>query len=78
MIGYYRCPELEFPKELASLKITNPDAPKNNYYIKLNYQGADYKAIPVLYSEKPFNVSDNREFFSYMKYNLLAVEIKNN
>lgn len=78
LIGFYRCLELEFPKELANFKITNPDAPKNNYYIEISSQGANVKVVPVLYSEKPFNTSDNKVFFGYLKYKLLVVDINNN
>ena len=34
-IGFHYCGEVDMPPELASRKITNPDAPKNDFCINL-------------------------------------------
>jgi hypothetical protein len=43
IIGFFNCPELEFPEELKDLKITNPDAPLINCYLKAN----NLKIVPI-------------------------------
>lgn len=75
MIGFIKCPQLHFPDELAPLKITNPDAPFNNFYIELKYNEQLLKLIPILYSEKPYNEQTKGNFFDYLQFKLLAVDV---
>ena len=50
IIGYVPSPELKFPKELASRKLTNPDAPFSRHAIEFDHNGESIKAMPILYS----------------------------
>jgi len=72
IIGFFESPELEFPKELSDLKITNPDAPLINCYLEDN----QVTVMPILYSNEPYNHEKGDEFFAYLEFRLLAVNIK--
>jgi len=72
IIGFFECPELEFPEELSTLKITNPDAPRINCYLEDN----NLNVMPILYSNEPYNMKKRGEFFDYLEFRLLAVNIK--
>ncbi|MFX1385475.1 MAG: hypothetical protein ACFFBP_23915 [Promethearchaeota archaeon] len=73
VIGFFDCPELEFPEELRGLKITNPDAPLINCYLEDN----ELKVMPILYSNEPYNLKKRGEFFDYLEFRLLGVDIRN-
>ena len=72
-IGFFECPELEFPEELSTLKITNPDAPIISCYLEDN----NLKVMPILYSNEPYNMRKRGEFFDYLEFRLLGVELNN-
>lgn len=76
IINYERTEELVFPEEIKDLKISNPDAVENNYYIKCLYEGKEYCFIPVLYASEEYDISSNESFFKYVQDDMLAVEIK--
>jgi len=74
MIGFNYCGEVEFPPNLALQKITNPDAPKNDYYIQLELGTEKVQAVPILFSKvSKYDVSHGGEFFQYMQLALLLV-----
>lgn len=74
-IGFEYCGEIEFPVTLAPRKITNPDAPKNDYCIQLRLDGQGILAVPILLSRTPrYDVSRGGEFFQYLELALLLVE----
>jgi hypothetical protein len=74
-IGFNRCDEIEFPRELASRKLTNPDAPRNDYFIRLTIAGQPCLAMPVLLSTaEVYNVQRGGEFFQYLNFQFLVVE----
>lgn len=74
-IGFQYCGEIEFPSNLASRKITNPDAPMNNYYIELKLGKETIWALPILFSSVPkYDVSRAGEFFEYLQLALVLVE----
>jgi hypothetical protein len=78
-IGFVKCDEMEFPAELKSRKITNPDAPQNNHCIRVQFQGNTYWAIPILFSDsEKYNISRGGEFFDYLQFQFLLVERPNN
>jgi hypothetical protein len=49
-IGFTRCKEIEFPAMLKSRKITNPDAPKNDHYIRVQVDGKESCVVPILFA----------------------------
>jgi len=78
-IGFIKCDEMEFPVELKSRKITNPDAPQNNHCIRIQFQGNTYWALPILFSDsEKYNMSREGEFLDYLQFQFLLVEHPNN
>jgi hypothetical protein len=74
-IGFRRCGEVQIPPEFASRKITNPDAPRNDYCINLDLGAERIHAIPFLYSRSPkYDVARGGEFFNYLQLAFLVVE----
>lgn len=76
VIHYKPCEELQFPAELDDMRISNPDAPDNNYYIETKYKGKDMKFIPYLYADRPYDKLKGEPFFMYLRDDMIAVEIK--
>lgn len=73
-IGFSRCDELPFPKELKPRKLTNPDAPKNEHCIQLKVGGKDQWVIPILFSRsEKYDLKQGGEFFKYLQFKLLCV-----
>lgn len=78
IVGYQQTGELTLPPKMEKLKISNPDAPKINYYINLKYKGKPHNFMPVLLARKPYEVGSNKPFFYYLNNLLLAVDITDN
>jgi hypothetical protein len=75
IIGFIRCDDLEFPRELASRKITNPDAPRNDHFIRLGIGGEKCPAVPVLFSStETYKTERGGEFFEYLNFQFLVIE----
>ncbi|MDD5010647.1 MAG: hypothetical protein PHQ00_00815 [Phycisphaerae bacterium] len=75
IIGFKRCNEIEFPPMLAARKLTNPDAPKNNYFIELSSGDKKICAVPILFSRTlKYDMQAGGEFFNYLEFKLLIVE----
>jgi len=70
-IGFKKCNEVPYPTEIAALRISNPDAPFNNFYITVNYNGKPVDAMLILFSGKDYS---GGSFFAYMQIGLLIVE----
>ena len=75
VIGFSKCNEVEFPKELKSRKITNPDAPANEHCILVRVQGKDTWVIPIIFSgSEKYDMAHGGEFFDYLQFQFLVVE----
>jgi hypothetical protein len=75
VIGFMRCDEIEFPRELASRKITNPDAPKNDHFIRLTVRGEECLAVPILFSTaEVYDAKKGGEFFEYLNFQFLVMK----
>jgi hypothetical protein len=73
-IGFHPCKEPAYPPELAPRKLTNPDAPRNDYCIAVAVQGAKVDVTPILYSRTPvYDPARGGEFFEYMQLGFLVV-----
>jgi hypothetical protein len=73
-IGFHRCGEPAYPPELAPRKITNPDAPRNDYCIAVTVDGAKLQVTPILYSRAAqYDAARGGEFFDYLQLGFLAV-----
>lgn len=77
LIGFQACGEIAFPPTLAPVKITDPDAPRNDHCIQLKTGDGNIWAIPILFSQSPhYNLQKGGEFFEYLQLGLLVVERK--
>ncbi len=75
IIGFSKINEIELPEPIKSRKITNPDAPLNNYIIEVLYKGEPVTVVPILFSKKKrYNIKSKAGFLSYISFKLLAVE----
>ncbi len=70
-LGFKKCNEVSYPPEIASLRISNPDAPFNNFYITVSYNNKPIDVMLILFSGREFS---GGSFFGYMQIGLLAVE----
>jgi hypothetical protein len=70
-IGFRKTNEIAYPKEIADLRISNPDAPFNNFYITVQHEDKPVDVMLVLFAKKPY---EGGSFFSYLQIGLLAVE----
>ena len=77
IIGYEPAPSLKFPAELATRKLTNPDAPFNRHSIEVEYDGRMVKVMPILYSRvEKFDEVKGGTLFRYLVFRLLVVDGK--
>ena len=75
IIGFTGCEEIELPPELARRKITNPDAPRNDHFIRLQIDGARRAAVPILLSRSDaYDPKRGGEFFAYLQFQFLVME----
>jgi hypothetical protein len=75
VIGFAQCNEIKLPPELERRKITNPDAPRNDHFIRLEIDGHPSLAVPILLSSvEKYDVTRGGEFFAYLQFQFLVVE----
>lgn len=75
LIGFSRCNEIKLPPELGRRKITNPDAPRNDHFIRVQIEGQKCLAVPILLSSaERYDVQRGGEFFKYLRLQFLVVE----
>jgi len=75
MIGFEKCAEVHLPTQLQERKMTNPDAPKNDHYIRVRVAGRETSAVPILFSSvEKYDVARRGEFFNYLQFRFLLLE----
>jgi hypothetical protein len=75
VIGFEKCNEIPFPKELQPRKITNPDAPFNDHYIKLQVGDKECLGVPILYSRtEKYDEEQGGDFLNYIQLQFVEVE----
>jgi hypothetical protein len=73
VIGFTRCTEASYPANLAPRKLTNPDAPRNDYCIRVTLDGRSVAATPILFSRaESYDPVRGGEFFDYLQLGLLV------
>ncbi|MDA0148295.1 hypothetical protein [Vibrio sp. LaRot3] len=73
-IGFKYDGEIEFPDDLEDRKITNPDAPVNDYSIFISHNQQPIWAMPILYSvSEKYDLEKGGEFFNYLLFKFLIV-----
>ena len=77
VIGFERCPEVQLPAPFARRRITNPDAPVNTHRIRVQLDGRQFWAVPVLYSRSErYDPLQEGSFFKYLQFRLLLEEVE--
>jgi hypothetical protein len=75
LIGFKPCGEIQFPVELDSRRITNPDAPRLDFSIEVTYQEQQLAVVPVLFATpERWTREKGGEFLNYLTWRLMAVE----
>jgi Domain of unknown function (DUF4157) len=75
LIGFTKCNEIDLPPELQRRKITNPDAPRNDYYIRVQVDGRQSCVVPLLISRvEKYDIERGGEFFAYIKLQFLVMQ----
>ena len=75
IIGFTKCNEIDLPPELQRRKITNPDAPRNDYFIRVQVDGRQSCVVPLLISRvEKYDVERGGEFFAYITLQFLVAE----
>ncbi|MCC6865461.1 MAG: hypothetical protein IT280_04810 [Ignavibacteria bacterium] len=70
-LGFKKCNEVPYPPEISDFRISNPDAPFNNFYINVNYNNKPVDAMLILFSGRNYT---GGSFFAYMQLGLMVVE----
>lgn len=74
IVGYRDCGEFEWPPELTSRRITNPDAPDDRYCITLQRNGAPLTFYPALLArEEQYDPKLPGTFLDRLSFKLIAV-----
>lgn len=74
-IGFQPCGEIPFPPSLASRRLTDPDAPKNDHCIRVRSGQESVWAVPILFSKSEhYNPTTGGEFFNYLDFKFLVVQ----
>jgi hypothetical protein len=76
IVGFDVCPEIELPAALRDRKITNPDAPLIDSFIRVrDAEGARVPVTPVLYGRSAhWDTKAGGPFFRQMVFSLLVLE----
>lgn len=75
IIGFTKCNEVKLTPGIELRKITNPDAPRNDHFIRVEIDGRESLAVPILLSSaEVYDVKRGGEFFEYLQFQFLVVE----
>lgn len=72
-IGFRYCGEIDLPAPLAPLRITNPDAPRNDYCVSVRVDNQPAWVVPILYSRTPYDRARGGDLFNYLQLGFLRV-----
>jgi hypothetical protein len=71
IIGFELMNDVEYPTNLKAHRITNPDAPQIDSYIKLKIGGQSIECMMILYSTQNYSGGD---FFKYLNVGFLSLK----
>ena len=75
VVGYEVCPEIRLPPRLARVKLTNPDAPRMDAFIRLRVGDERLAAAPVLLGRSElYDEHQGGPFFRQMDFRFLVLE----
>ena len=73
-LGYEKCNEVRLPASLRDRKISNPDAPNLDHFIRVSVHDVEYPAIPLLLSSvKAYDRRRPVSFFEYAEPKLMLL-----
>jgi hypothetical protein len=76
IIHFKKCNEIDLPESLRDRKITNPDAPRNDHYIEVEFDGRVVQVVPIIYSSAAgYDLKEGGDLFHYLTFRLLVVEV---
>lgn len=75
IVGFDVCPEIPMPETLRTRKITNPDAPLLDSFIRVLVGGKRLAATPVLFARtERYDVKQGGEFFAALEFRLMVLD----
>ncbi len=78
IIGFRPCGEIELPPAYRQRLITNPDSPKNQHAIQIQFTGQTCQVIPILYAEPAiYDESTQKAHFEYLAARWMVIEYIN-
>lgn len=76
VIGFELGAGVKLPEAYERRRMTNPDAPVSEHWITVEQEGKSYRALPILLAkEEPYSKRRGWEFFQYLQFRLLAIEL---
>ena len=76
IVGFQKCNQVELPESLKKIEITNPELPKDEYYIELQYKDGTINVMPII-TIPNYDFKARFELSQLLKTQLLAVEKTN-
>jgi hypothetical protein len=74
-IGFQQTNEVQLPEPLRARRITNPDAPLNDQFIRVVLNGQKMELMPILFSKSErYEPAQGGTLFSYLTFKLMALE----
>ena len=74
-IGFTRCAEAVLPAEIEARRMTNPDALRNNHFIRVQVDGKQRVGMPIIFSKSArYDAARGGEFFDYLRVGFLVAE----
>ena len=70
ILGFHNCNDVEYPEMIRDRKMTNPDAPDNDYFIRVVFQEDSLDVLLIIYASTDYN---GGTFFSYLSKRLLVL-----
>jgi hypothetical protein len=71
IIGFEIVNVIPYPENLKDYRITNPDAPQTDAFIKLNVKEEEMECMMILYSDRDY---DGGEFFKYLNVGFVKLK----
>jgi len=70
VLGFHNCNNIEYPELIQERKMTNPDAPDSDYYIRIVFHEDSLDVLLTTYATSEYN---GGSFFSYLTKRLMVL-----
>lgn len=74
VIGFEACGVIEHPEALKARRLTNPDAPQNAHLIRVEIDGEERPAMPILLANAPYDPESDATIFNLLSVKFLVLE----